>query len=47
MQYHMVRASLRITNVHTVSGEFSEERAGPLSRAMEGLAFKKDLETAL
>lgn len=42
----MVRASLGITNVHTVSGEFSEERAGPSSRAMARLAFKKDLETA-
>lgn len=43
----MVRASLRITNVHTVRGEFSEEQAEPLSRAMARLAFKKDLETAL
>lgn len=42
----MVRASLGITNVYTASGEFSEERAGPSSRAMARLAFEKDLETA-
>lgn len=46
MQYHMVRASLGITNVHTASGEFSEERAGPSSRAMARLAFERVLETA-